>query len=242
MRAFPLVILVAGCAARPVAPTPAAPPLAMESAAPAVEPSPLAIAEPVATATPAPLGGFQFTYYLVADEAEHRGKKNTTIYGERCKPLAKVAKSFAKDLAMEGTGKLRDGRLLNWVGRCAKGQPKYRVLDASAPWGLGVGDRRLAPFRSIATDPKVIATGAKVYVAELDGVTMPLVAPGVTTPGTEPWGGFVHDGCVEAVDIGGRINQQHIDFFTGTRAAYRSLDRQLALTHVTLYDGAGRCN
>lgn len=223
-RAALVLVLLSGCTAKPLVHAPIA-------AAPVASPEANPATEPVATATPAaPIGSFQLTYYLVAEESEHRGKKSATLYGDDCKPLAKVTKGFAKDLAMEGTGKLADGRLLNWAGRCGKGRPKYRVVEAA--WGLGVGNRPLAPFRSIATDPAVIATGTTVYVAELDGVTM---------PGAEPWGAFVHDGCVEAVDIGGRIRDRHIDFFAGTRAAYRSLDRQLALTHVTVFDGAGHC-
>jgi len=220
-----LCVLFAGCASRV---TTARAPIAVAPLA--VAPIPEAIATP--TASPAPIGAFRLTYYLVAEESEHAGARATAIYGEDCTPLAKVAKSFAKDLALEGTGRLNDGRMLNWAGRCKKGRPKYRVLDATRPWGLGVGDLALVPFRSIATDPKVVPTGTRVYVAELDGVTM---------PGVAPWGGFVHDGCVDAVDVGEGIRGQHIDFFSGTRSAYHTLDGALKLRHITVYEAGSRC-
>lgn len=228
------LLLAAGCASRVVTTAPPA-----IAAAPVVTAAPVAATpppEPVATPTPTatPIGAFKLTYYLVAEETEHRGARATTIYGEDCEPLTKVAKSFAKDLALEGTGRLADGRMLNWAGRCQKGRPKYRVLDETRPWGLGVGDRALVPFRSIATDPGVVPTGTRVYVAELDGVTM---------PGAAPWGGFVHDGCVEAVDVGEAIRGRHIDFFSGTRAAYHTLDGALRLRQVTIYEaGSSRCD
>lgn len=238
MRLFAvLCVVVAGCGARvgTTAPTPALLPVAPAPVALAPVPEPVVVPtpEPVAVATPAPLGAFRMTYYLVAEESEHPGKRATTIYGEDCKALARVTKGFAKELALEGTGRLNDGRLLNWSGRCQKGRPKYRVLDASRPWGLGVGDLALVPFRSIATDPAVVPTGTRVYVAELDGVTM---------PGAAPWGGFVHDGCVEAVDVGEGIRGKHVDFFSGTRAAYHTLDGALRLRTITLYEAGSRCD
>src|SRR5258705_5279157 len=95
---------------------------------------------PVASLAPAPagdsLGDFRVTYYLVAQEKDHAGKKSATLYDQNCRALATVPKSFAKELALEGTGKLRDGRMLNWAGRCSRGST-FRVLGPSAPWGVG---------------------------------------------------------------------------------------------------------
>ena len=221
--------LLAACASRPPdvrEASAAADATRVESAEEAAPPEP-----------PRELGRFRMTYYLVAVEAEHRGSANTPLLGEDCRPITRVSKAFARELALEGTGRLRDGRLLNWAGRCPATKtrprtPRYRVMDETRPWGIGVRDIPLVPFRSIASDPAVIATGTRVYVRELDGVTM---------PGDAPWGGFVHDGCVVAVDVGEAIRGAHIDFFSGTRQAYHALDGALRLRHVTLEEPGDRC-
>ena len=78
----------------------------------------------------------------------------------------------------------------------------------------------------------MIAIGASVYVPELDGKTM---------PGSAPWGAFVHDGCLQADDVGGGINGSHIDFFAALKVHYQSLDAALGLTSVTVHEGGARC-
>jgi 3D (Asp-Asp-Asp) domain-containing protein len=106
------------------------------------------------------------------------------------------------------------------------------VADAKHPWGYGAQGRALVPFRSIAVDTSVIAIGTPLYIAELDGVTM---------PGDAPWGQFVHDGCVVADDVGGGINGKHVDFFSALKQYYSTLDGQLGITSVTVHEGGDRC-
>lgn len=179
------------------------------------------------------LGSFQLTYYWVASEDEHPGTKNVSLYDPACKVLAVVSTGFADAITLEGTGRLSDGRLLNYDGPCACPKtPCFFEADAAHPWGYGVQSRALVPFRSIAVDTSVITIGTRVYVAELDGVTM---------PGTSDYGAFVHDGCVQADDVGGGIQGSHIDFFAGLKAHYQALDGQLGLTSVTLHAGGARC-
>jgi 3D (Asp-Asp-Asp) domain-containing protein len=105
-------------------------------------------------------------------------------------------------------------------------------VDAQHPWGYGVQDKALVPFRSIAVDPSVIPYGSHLYIRELDGVTM---------PGDPSYGGFVHDGCVSADDTGGDIIGMHVDFFAALEANYTTLDGQLGLTQVTVANGGSRC-
>src|SRR5262249_44370468 len=105
-------------------------------------------------------------------------------------------------------------------------------VDTLHPWGIGVLDRALAPFRSVAVDPNVVPIGARLYVADLDGVRV---------PGEAPWGDFVHDGCVVADDRGGAIAGRHIDLFAALRPYYVALDSMLARRTVMIYDGGGRC-
>src|SRR5207249_6227207 len=109
----------------------------------------------------------------------------------------------------------------------------FQPVDAQHPWGAGVQDRALVPFRTLAVDPKVIPYGTPLYIPELDGVAM---------PGDAPWGGFVHDGCVVAGDTGGAIVGTHIDFFAAMHGDYTAIDHRLGLDHITIRDGGTRCH
>ncbi len=179
------------------------------------------------------IGSFQLTYYWVSDEADHPGGSNETLYDPDCNALASVSADFADALTLEGTGRLTDGRVLNYWNSCGcPNSPCFFEVDEDHPWGFGVENRALQPFRSLAVDTAVLGIGDWVYVAEFDGVMM---------PGDPPWGGFVHDGCVIADDIGGGINGQHIDFFSGLRSFYGDLDGTLGITQVTLHAPGDRC-
>jgi 3D (Asp-Asp-Asp) domain-containing protein len=177
-------------------------------------------------------GSFQLTYYWVTAEDDFSGAADTQIYDATCAPIATVPAKFVDALNLEGTGRLADGRVINDAGACGCGKSRcYQQVDAQHPWGMGVQDRALTPFRSIAVDPKVIPYGTGLYIPELDGVTM---ADGLG-------GSFVHDGCVLAADTGGGIVGNHIDFFSATHAGYTALDSKLKLDHVTVRDGGARC-
>ena len=180
------------------------------------------------------LGTFRLTYYYVAAESDYTDTgSDTTLYEPTCTVLAVVPTAFADAVAIEGTGELAGGQVFNYAGSCPCAfTPCFRFVDADHPWGSGAGDRPLAPFRSIAVDRSVLTIGARYYVLELDGVTM---------PGTPPALDFVHDGCVTADDTGGAITGMHIDFFSALRAYYISLDRELNLNDVTLYEGGADC-
>jgi 3D (Asp-Asp-Asp) domain-containing protein len=179
------------------------------------------------------LGTFQLTYYWVTAEDDFSGAQDTTLYDDSCGTIAMVRKAFADALAIEGTGRLSDGRVVNVSGSCGCASTTcYMLVDAQHPWGYGAQSNALVPFRSIAVDRSVIALGSHIYVAEFDGVTM---------PGDATYGQFVHDGCVVADDVGGGIVGQHIDFFAALEAHYRTLDGQLGLNNVTVYAGGQRC-
>jgi len=179
------------------------------------------------------LGLFQLTYYWVAYEGDYPGVPDTDIYDPDCNVLATVTADFADNLALEGTGRLLDGRVLNYWGSCAcPSSPCFHEVDADHPWGVGVQNRALAPFRSVAVDSDVIPYGTQLYAPDLDGVLM---------PGDAPWGDFVHDGCLSADDTGGAIIGMHIDFFAAQREYYVELNGELGLDDITLYDGGARC-
>jgi 3D (Asp-Asp-Asp) domain-containing protein len=181
------------------------------------------------------LGRFALTYYWVAHEENWTGRRNTRIYDPDCKPIAKVAEQFAARLAREGTGKLRDDRVVNVAGPCeCEYSPCFFLLhDETRRFGVGVLERPLSPFRSVAVDPSLVTIGARLYIPELDGLPM---------PGTPPWGGFVHDGCVVADDRGGAVQGRQIDFFMARKVFYQAFHRQHRLKQITVYSGAQRCD
>jgi 3D (Asp-Asp-Asp) domain-containing protein len=146
--------------------------------------------------------GFRLSFYWLAYESEYANEPyDTDIYTTRGYFIGRFPQAFVYELKLEGSGILRDGRVLNFAGDCNYGMGTcFKTLDlAEDPLGVGVQSRPLVPFRSIAVDPKMIPIGATVYVPELVGIPMP--------------DGTVHDGCLRADDQGGAIKNGKIDFF-----------------------------
>jgi 3D (Asp-Asp-Asp) domain-containing protein len=212
---------------------------------------------------PRPLGQFNITFYYVIGEDEvtakpvmvaandNRGSNGSgedtelvsitpdqvTLYdgSGKCEPIAEVSKEFASQLALQGTGKLHDGRVLNIWGACNCGHsPCFKVTRAQ--WGTAGSGKPLQPFRTVAVDPKVVKLGSLLYVPLLEGRTM---------PGRQPWGGYVHDGCVIADDTGGHISGNRLDLFVGRKAYFLGLSgsggTHAWARHVPVFDGTGIC-
>jgi 3D (Asp-Asp-Asp) domain-containing protein len=178
------------------------------------------------------LGTFRLTYYYMPSEEERKAQA-VQLYTRSCRRIAKVSRSFSQTLAMQGGGKLSDGRVVTYSGSCSCGSgPCYKLAPRDHEWGTGASGRALSPFRSVAVDPTRVSIGSLLYIPELDGLTM---------PGQAPWGGFVHDGCVKADDRGGGIKGRQIDFFAAHRSHYQALDRRHHLKKVTVLDGKERC-
>jgi 3D (Asp-Asp-Asp) domain-containing protein len=221
--------------------------------------------EVVDTDEPKPLGQFTITFYYVIGEDEvgtaqiaakpandnaSAGRDEdlaatavrpelVTLYEtDHCDPIADVSREFAMQLAIQGTGKLRDGRVLNIWGSCKCGHtPCFRVTENQ--WGTAGSGRPLQPFRTVAVDPKVVKLGSLLYVPLLEGRTM---------PGRAPWGGFVHDGCVVADDTGGHIDGNRLDLFVGRKGYFIGLTgsgnnggSHAWARHVPVFDGSAIC-
>lgn len=221
-------------------------------------------AEPPRATEPRQLGKFTITFYYVVGEDEIATKPvmvasndnrvgdgsdndaslaaitndHVTLYsGAGCAPIAEVSKEFAQQIALQGTGKLRDGRVVNIFGACnCKRSPCFKVTQAQ--WGTSGSGKPLQPFRTIAVDPKVVKLGSLLYVPLLEGRLM---------PGRAPWGGYVHDGCVVADDTGGHIAGNRIDLFVGRKAYFMGLGLSGSggshawARHVPVFDGAEIC-
>ncbi len=77
---------------------------------------------------------WRLTTYYVAEEGEYAGDPTVPVYGDDGKVLTKVAPRFFAAMALEGTGKLRDGRLLNVTGKSVPADagayaPVYALAD-----------------------------------------------------------------------------------------------------------------
>jgi 3D (Asp-Asp-Asp) domain-containing protein len=212
---------------------------------------------------PKALGKFSITFYYVIGEEEVVAKKKpklepandnhaeagdaelaavtapperVTLYqGKSCQPIAEVSREFASQLALQGTGKLRDGRVLNVWGNCnCEHSPCFKVT--AAQWGTGGSGRQLQPFRTVAVDPKVIKLGSLLHIPLLEGKVM---------PGRAPWGGYVHDGCVVADDVGGGIRGKQLDLFVGRKGWFLGMSgsggSHAWARHVPVFDGTRIC-
>jgi 3D (Asp-Asp-Asp) domain-containing protein len=160
------------------------------------------------------------------------------IYGPSadCVPIAETTREFAYELRMQGTGKLRDGRIIGFWGPCnCPNSPCFRIVERQH-WGTTGTGRPLQPFRTVAVDPKLIKLGSLLHIPLLEGRTM---------PGRPPWGGFVHDGCVTADDTGGAIRGHRLDLFVGRRGWFLgrsgSPGRHSWARAIPVYDGSKIC-
>ena len=255
-RARAAMVVVAVALAACEGPSRIAPPMSTAPARAAEPRSPAPRKTPAAAAAPVrgeSLGTFRFTMYHVTVEEDRPGDSeapsdeemvlasgspdtlsgapdNVTIYTKDCTPLAEVSRDFARKLDLQGTGKLRDGRVVNTSGICkCPNSPCF--MEINAAWAIGAGGR-LAPFRSVAIDTRVVPLGSLLYIPELAGKRM---------PGKAPWGGYVHDGCVIADDRGGGIRGKEIDFFVAKKSYSDAIYRRTRLKKVTVFDGTGWC-
>lgn len=259
MQAMLPMMVAAGCSSESVDAAVTPPPVQ--------EPARIVVERTVEDEEPKPIGQFSITFYYMIGEDEVGARSAAkaraladapatatssddpvgelaaiavpelvTIYeGGTCKPISEVSKEFAAQLALQGTGKLKDGRVINIWGHCnCEASPCFKVT--SAQWGTAGNGRRLQPYRTVAVDPKVIKLGSLLYVPLLEGRTM---------PGRAPWGGFVHDGCVVADDVGGGIKDKQLDLFVGRKRHYLGLSGSAGshawARHVPVFDGSKIC-
>jgi len=142
------------------------------------------------------LGKFNVTFYWVESEADYEEEPaDTPLLDDEGKELGRFPKTFVERVRVEGTGKLRDGRVINTSGK------EGRFAVVRCPNGLGVEEYHLLPFRSVACDKGVVPIGTELYIPAAVGAKLP--------------DGTVHDGHFWTHDVGGGIQGKHLDFFTG---------------------------
>jgi 3D (Asp-Asp-Asp) domain-containing protein len=183
------------------------------------------------------LGRFRLTYYYVAQEDDVGPRP---LHGKGCaEVLAYTSSAFVLELSREGTGRLRDGRLLNFAERCGCAEPGhggerlcYEVLNpAEYPWGKGarLGPRHhaLRPLRSLAVDPSVVPLGTILYLPAWRGRRGP--------------DGKLLDGCFTAGDSGLLVRGRSLDLFAGPRHWAGWLERTYRISSVVVYRDVPRC-
>ena len=141
-----------------------------------------------------------------------------------------VPERFAWSLRLEGSGLMKDGRIVNYTGKCPFGYGTcFEQLDVDEhPFGRGAGLRKLIPFKSVAVDPRLVPIGEPIYIPEVDGLVLP--------------DGSIHDGCVRADDTGGGIKRRKMDFFVVTYGNFRFLLDELEnVTWITPQIQSPRC-
>lgn len=176
-------------------------------------------------------GSYKISFYWLAWEADYANEPyDTIIYTRHGFPIGSFPRTFVFELKMEGSGVLRDGRILNYDGRCGYGVGVcFAEMDVREhPLGKGGQNRPLQPFRSVAVDPRFIALGTPIYLPELRGVLLPDGTP--------------HDGCVRADDTGGNIQRRELDFFVESHGNWKlTEERLLGDLKVTPYVEEPRC-
>ena len=158
------------------------------------------VTENVVRADDTIIGKFRNTYYYVVAESDYaQAPIDNAIVDIKGGVLARVSTAFKKAVDIEGTGKLIDGRVINFAAR-VNGEIRYRIV--ASDWGLGVGTCPLIPFHTIAVDPAFIPLGSLVQIDETVGMELP--------------DGTRHNGLWRAEDVGGAIKRDRIDLFVGT--------------------------
>lgn len=162
-----------------------------------------------------PLGNFRNTYYYLVEEADYASQTpDTPVLDPQGTEIACVSRKFKSALDIEGSGKLADGRVVNFAGKI---DGEIRYVETMHPHGRGVGDCGLIPYGTIAVDPETIPLGSLVRIDETVGMQLP--------------DGSLHTGIWRAEDKGGAIKGDRIDLFVGNRQGGRVLDRA-GITHL----------
>ena len=127
------------------------------------------------------------------------------------------------DSAMEGSVRVMDkdgiGKTFNYAGvtsdrtvDCSSvfkiDVSKTKFREANGPYGDGIDEYILAPYRSLATDNTKIVPGTVLYIPQARGAKITLTSGRV----------IIHDGYFFASDKGGAIKDNHVDVFIGTHS------------------------
>jgi len=121
-----------------------------------------------------PLGDFEYGFYRTLDEASEewrREERTETLRTRDGHVIAQVGVGFRRQLDIEGSARLRDGRIVS-VESKVDGQSRFLVIE-QAPFGVGAPGYKLIPYRTVSVDSKRIALGTVLFIPALVGVRLP---------------------------------------------------------------------
>jgi len=148
------------------------------------------------------LGVFVPTIYRILDEAAadfSLEPPTEPLLSRDGNTIATIGRTLKRHLDLEGSLRLRDGRIVN-VEEKVHGKFRYLVVR-NAPFGIAMPGFKLIPYRTISIDPRRIKLGTVLYVPALAGIALP--------------SGEVHDGFCFAHDTGQGIVGNRIEIFVG---------------------------
>jgi hypothetical protein len=120
------------------------------------------------------LGDFEYGFYRTLDESAAEWQGDARIETLRTRAghaIALVGARFRRQLDIEGSARLRDGRLVSVEGK-VDGQSRFLVIE-HAPFGVGAPGYQLMPYRTVSVDPKRISLGTVLFVPALVGGRLP---------------------------------------------------------------------
>ena len=168
------------------------------------------------------LGDFTHGVYRTLDEssAEWRGENRTEPLRTREGHLiAHVGARFRQQLDVEGSARLRDGRVVNIEGKF-HGESRFLVIE-HASFGIGAPGYKLVPYRTVSVEPKRIPLGTVLFIPALVGVRLP--------------SGEFHDGFFFAHDTHDD-SPDSIEIFTGfDREPDRTVKRLATKQSLRIY-------
>src|SRR5262245_25448437 len=121
-----------------------------------------------------PLGDFEYGFYRILDEASEewrREERTETLRTRDGHVIARVGARFRRQLDIEGSARLRDGRIVS-VEDQVDGRWRFLVVE-HAPFGVGAPGYQLVPYRTVAVDPRRIKLGTVLFIPALVGVRLP---------------------------------------------------------------------
>jgi 3D (Asp-Asp-Asp) domain-containing protein len=154
---------------------------------------------PASAAGPKKVGRAIITFYWTVDESSLRylGRRSAVLRDPAGHVIAQTTQRFKIALVRQGTGVLRDGRVVVYI-RKVGGESRFRVTRSQN--GLSSTGCPLVPYRTVAVDPRFVKLGSRIYIPQFKGAKLP--------------DGTIHDGMFIASDRG-RFRGAHIDLFTG---------------------------
>lgn len=144
-------------------------------------------------------------YYPVFDQKEKSCQSLKPMMDKDGLPLVYVCESFLKKCGIQGAcSVIQEGVRRNFnILRRVDGIDQYFEFDLKkCPYGFGVRNSCLDPFRSLAADLSIYKPGDVIYIPTLHGVELP--------------DGTIHDGYFVIRDRGRGIKGPgRFDFFSG---------------------------